>query len=210
MRLSSSAPQTSDAHTRLRPPPPTHPPPHPPLAGVETIHPVGSMSKYEKDGLDAMKPELLASIEKVRGQPRQVPLCWQSKPASSFSACTGAFEFAFQFDRRPFGQPTALIPLLHALLRALCLAGYQVCGGEQLSSSIHLGRPNLGLYMAWGWTGCWQAVTARANRILLGLILCWLDACSVAKFESFVSCLISAFRTCFKVSALPARGPCSA
>ncbi|KAI8465389.1 MAG: malate dehydrogenase [Monoraphidium minutum] len=32
--------------------------------GVETIHPVGSMSKYEKDSLDAMKPELIASIEK--------------------------------------------------------------------------------------------------------------------------------------------------
>jgi malate dehydrogenase len=32
--------------------------------GVETIHPVGSMSKYEKEALDAMKPELLASIEK--------------------------------------------------------------------------------------------------------------------------------------------------
>ncbi|KIZ03193.1 malate dehydrogenase [Monoraphidium neglectum] len=32
--------------------------------GVETIHPVGSLSKYEKDGLDALKPELIASIEK--------------------------------------------------------------------------------------------------------------------------------------------------
>lgn len=39
--------------------------------GVETIHPVGSMTSYEKDALEAMKPELLASIEKginfVRG-----------------------------------------------------------------------------------------------------------------------------------------------
>ncbi|GBF94746.1 hypothetical protein Rsub_07629 [Raphidocelis subcapitata] len=32
--------------------------------GVETIHPVGSMTKYEKDALDGMKPELIASIEK--------------------------------------------------------------------------------------------------------------------------------------------------
>jgi hypothetical protein len=31
---------------------------------VETIHPVGSMTKYEKDALEAMKPELIASIEK--------------------------------------------------------------------------------------------------------------------------------------------------
>lgn len=33
-------------------------------AGVETIHPVGSMSDYEKEILTAMKPELIASIEK--------------------------------------------------------------------------------------------------------------------------------------------------
>jgi malate dehydrogenase len=32
--------------------------------GVETIHPVGSMSDYEKEIMTAMKPELLASIEK--------------------------------------------------------------------------------------------------------------------------------------------------
>lgn len=33
-------------------------------AGVETIHPVGSMSDYEKEIMTAMQPELLASIEK--------------------------------------------------------------------------------------------------------------------------------------------------
>lgn len=32
--------------------------------GVETIHPVGSLSDYEKEIMNAMKPELLASIEK--------------------------------------------------------------------------------------------------------------------------------------------------
>ena len=32
--------------------------------GVETIHPVGSMTAYEKGALEAMKPELVASIEK--------------------------------------------------------------------------------------------------------------------------------------------------
>lgn len=33
-------------------------------AGVETIHPVGSMSDYEKEIMTSMKPELLSSIEK--------------------------------------------------------------------------------------------------------------------------------------------------
>lgn len=33
-------------------------------AGVETIHPVGSMSDYEKEIMTSMKPELIASIEK--------------------------------------------------------------------------------------------------------------------------------------------------
>lgn len=33
-------------------------------AGVETIHPIGSMSDYEKEAFAAMKPELAASIEK--------------------------------------------------------------------------------------------------------------------------------------------------
>ncbi|WIA10352.1 hypothetical protein OEZ86_000493 [Tetradesmus obliquus] len=32
--------------------------------GVETIHPIGSMSDYEKEAFAAMKPELAASIEK--------------------------------------------------------------------------------------------------------------------------------------------------
>jgi len=31
---------------------------------VETIHPIGSMSDYEKEILTAMKPELTSSIEK--------------------------------------------------------------------------------------------------------------------------------------------------
>jgi malate/lactate dehydrogenase len=34
------------------------------FAGVETIHPIGSMSDYEKEAFAAMKPELAASIEK--------------------------------------------------------------------------------------------------------------------------------------------------
>jgi hypothetical protein len=34
------------------------------VAGVETIHPVGAMSPYEQEALNAMKPELIASIEK--------------------------------------------------------------------------------------------------------------------------------------------------
>jgi malate dehydrogenase len=33
-------------------------------SGVETIHPIGSMSDYEKEAFAAMKPELAASIEK--------------------------------------------------------------------------------------------------------------------------------------------------
>lgn len=33
-------------------------------AGVETIHPVGSMSDYEKEVMNSMMPELIASIEK--------------------------------------------------------------------------------------------------------------------------------------------------
>lgn len=33
-------------------------------AGVETIHPVGSMSDYEKEIMTSMKPELLSSIQK--------------------------------------------------------------------------------------------------------------------------------------------------
>jgi malate dehydrogenase len=33
-------------------------------AGVETIHQVGSLSAYEQEALNAMKPELLASIQK--------------------------------------------------------------------------------------------------------------------------------------------------
>jgi hypothetical protein len=32
--------------------------------GVEMVHPVGSISDYEADIMNAMKPELLASIEK--------------------------------------------------------------------------------------------------------------------------------------------------
>ena len=36
----------------------------PVCVGVETIHPVGSMSDYEKEIMAAMKPELIASIEK--------------------------------------------------------------------------------------------------------------------------------------------------
>jgi len=32
--------------------------------GVDTIHPVGSLSAYEEEALNAMKPELLASIQK--------------------------------------------------------------------------------------------------------------------------------------------------
>lgn len=36
----------------------------PVLVGVETIHPVGSMSDYEQEVMTAMMPELIASIEK--------------------------------------------------------------------------------------------------------------------------------------------------
>eukprot|EP00877_Chromochloris_zofingiensis_P012378 jgi/Chrzof1/7394/Cz02g21340.t1_MDH2[v5.2] len=32
--------------------------------GVETVHPIGSLSDYEKEALEALKPELAASIEK--------------------------------------------------------------------------------------------------------------------------------------------------
>lgn len=35
-----------------------------PNPGVETIHPVGSLSDYEKEIMTAMQPELIASIEK--------------------------------------------------------------------------------------------------------------------------------------------------
>ena len=40
----------------------TSPLPRP--AGVDKIHDLGLLSDYEKDGLKAMMPELLASIEK--------------------------------------------------------------------------------------------------------------------------------------------------
>lgn len=33
-------------------------------AGVETIHPIGTLSDYESEILAAMKPELMSSIEK--------------------------------------------------------------------------------------------------------------------------------------------------
>ena len=35
-----------------------------PYAGVETIHQIGSLSAYEQEALNAMKPELMSSIQK--------------------------------------------------------------------------------------------------------------------------------------------------
>ncbi len=80
---------------------------------METIHPVGNVNDYEKEILNAMKPELIASIEKVRRSCcRQ---CWLCMGATLNAA-------AVPLLRAPVAAWLGVAVVAHALVgRGVCM-----------------------------------------------------------------------------------------